>query len=176
LQVWPELTRSTFQVLHSGLVSGPICQHHTKLERLARDRHFTLLQKSVNYGRKKFCSTGPRLEQKRRNRKLFPIYSIWSFGGYGEAKKDLKPKQFSMFCWKYGVMTFWTTTFSITTLDISDTRHNDTQHKWHSEKVTLSISDTQNNNSLPKTECHVSFMIILNVSVLNVVMLSIVAS
>ncbi len=31
----------------------------TRLERLARDKHFSLLQKSVNYGHKIFYSTGP---------------------------------------------------------------------------------------------------------------------
>ncbi len=31
----------------------------TRLERLARDKHFSLLQKSVIYGHKKFYSTGP---------------------------------------------------------------------------------------------------------------------
>ncbi len=40
--------------------SGFTCKHETMLERLTRDKHSSLLQKSVNYGRKKFYSTGPR--------------------------------------------------------------------------------------------------------------------
>jgi hypothetical protein len=39
--------------------SGLTCKHYTRLERLARDKHSSLLRKSVNYGRKKFYSTGP---------------------------------------------------------------------------------------------------------------------
>ncbi len=37
-------------------VSG---KHYTRLERLARDKHSSLLRKSVNYCRNKFCDTGP---------------------------------------------------------------------------------------------------------------------
>ncbi len=39
--------------------SGLTCIHKTRLERLARDKHSSLLQKSVNYGHKKFYSTSP---------------------------------------------------------------------------------------------------------------------
>ncbi len=35
--------------------------HKTRLERLARDKHSSLLQKSVNYGQKKFNNIGPRV-------------------------------------------------------------------------------------------------------------------
>ncbi len=35
-------------------------KHKTRLERLAKDKHLSLLQKSVNYGRKKF-STRPHV-------------------------------------------------------------------------------------------------------------------
>ncbi len=35
-------------------------KHQTRLERLARDKHYSLLQKSVNYEHNKFYSTGPR--------------------------------------------------------------------------------------------------------------------
>jgi hypothetical protein len=41
--------------------SGPTGKHYTLLERLARDKHSSLLRKSVNYGRKKDYSTGPRV-------------------------------------------------------------------------------------------------------------------
>jgi hypothetical protein len=34
-----------------------------KLERLARDKHFSILQKTINYGRKKFNSTSPKGEE-----------------------------------------------------------------------------------------------------------------
>ncbi len=34
-------------------------KHYTRLQRLARDKHSSLLRKSVNYDRKKFYSTGP---------------------------------------------------------------------------------------------------------------------
>ncbi len=33
----------------------------TRLERLAKDKHCSLLQKSVNYGRNEFYSTGPTI-------------------------------------------------------------------------------------------------------------------
>ncbi len=36
-------------------------KHYTRLERLARDKHTSLLRKSVNQSRNKFYSTGPRL-------------------------------------------------------------------------------------------------------------------
>jgi len=39
--------------------SGHTCKHWTWLERLARDKHSSLLRKYVNYGSKKFYSTGP---------------------------------------------------------------------------------------------------------------------
>ncbi len=39
--------------------SGLSRKHYTRLERLATDKHLSLLRKSVNYGRKMFYSTGP---------------------------------------------------------------------------------------------------------------------
>jgi hypothetical protein len=39
--------------------SGLTRNYWTRLERLARDKHASLLRKSVNYVRKKFYSTGP---------------------------------------------------------------------------------------------------------------------
>ncbi len=39
--------------------SGFTYKHKTRLERLANHKHSSLLQKSVNYGRNKFYSTGP---------------------------------------------------------------------------------------------------------------------
>ncbi len=38
-------------------------KHSTRLERIAIDKHSSLLRKSVNYGRKKFYSTGPCIFQ-----------------------------------------------------------------------------------------------------------------
>ncbi len=40
--------------------TGLTCKHYTRVERLARDKHFTLLRKSVNYGRNKFYNIGPK--------------------------------------------------------------------------------------------------------------------
>jgi hypothetical protein len=40
--------------------SGLTCKHYTRLERLARDKHSSLLQKFVTYGRKKFYNIVPR--------------------------------------------------------------------------------------------------------------------
>jgi hypothetical protein len=39
--------------------SGLTRKHYAKLESVARDKHSSLLQKSVNYGRNKFYHTGP---------------------------------------------------------------------------------------------------------------------
>jgi hypothetical protein len=41
---------------------GHSYKHWTSLERPARDKHSSLSQNFVNYGRKKFYSIGPRLE------------------------------------------------------------------------------------------------------------------
>ncbi len=49
---------STFQVLHSRFGSYP--QTWDWLERRDRGKHSSLLRKSVNYGRKRFYSTGHR--------------------------------------------------------------------------------------------------------------------
>ncbi len=35
------------------------CKHQTRLLKFARDKHSSLLQKFVNYGRKKFYNIGP---------------------------------------------------------------------------------------------------------------------
>ncbi len=43
---------STWYALHSGLLRQTIQQ--TRLERLTRDRHSSLLRKIVNYGQKSF--------------------------------------------------------------------------------------------------------------------------
>ncbi len=47
-------TERCFTWVGSGLTQ----KHYTRLERLARDKHSSLLRKSVTYGRKKFYSTG----------------------------------------------------------------------------------------------------------------------
>ncbi len=52
----PTLEWSTWKVLHKG--------------RLARDRHSSLLRKSVNYGRKKFYSTGAKCLYRKFTSKL----------------------------------------------------------------------------------------------------------
>ncbi len=43
-------------------LSGLILKHLTKLERLAMDKHSSLLQKLVNYGHKKVLIVGHRLK------------------------------------------------------------------------------------------------------------------
>ena len=43
----------------SSIVQAPVLPTKTKLERLARDKHSSLLQKSVNYGEKSFITLGP---------------------------------------------------------------------------------------------------------------------
>jgi hypothetical protein len=48
-------------------------KHLTRLEKLARDKHSSLLQKSVKYSSYKFFSTGPRILQSK------PLnYSYWA--------------------------------------------------------------------------------------------------
>ncbi len=44
--------------------SGLTQKHETRLERLAKDKHSSLLQKSVNYVCKFFYSTGPKPQAK----------------------------------------------------------------------------------------------------------------
>jgi hypothetical protein len=61
-------------MLHSGNC-GLTNKHSNRLEKLARDKHSSLLQKSVNYGCKKLYSTGPRLESLRTNA-LAPLASL----------------------------------------------------------------------------------------------------
>ncbi len=46
-----------FNLVGPGLAS----KHWTRLERLAKDKHSSVLRRSVNYGHNKFYSTGPRL-------------------------------------------------------------------------------------------------------------------
>ncbi len=43
---------------------GLALKHWTRLEKLARDKHSSLLRKYLNYGRNKFYSTGPRCQPK----------------------------------------------------------------------------------------------------------------
>jgi hypothetical protein len=57
-------------------------KYKTRLERLDKDKHSCLLRKSVNYGHKKFYSTGPRGLEKHLDDPIpngdFPV--INSFG------------------------------------------------------------------------------------------------
>jgi hypothetical protein len=57
------LSLPNFSSLVSCLWVGPglARKHWTRLEKLARDKHSSLLRKSVNYGRNKFYSTGPKM-------------------------------------------------------------------------------------------------------------------
>ncbi len=41
-------------MLHASLASGPIHKYWTRQERLAKDKHCSLLGKSINYSHKKF--------------------------------------------------------------------------------------------------------------------------
>jgi hypothetical protein len=45
--------------------SGLTRKHETRLERLARDKHLSLLRKSVNYGRKSFIVQAPEVLQEK---------------------------------------------------------------------------------------------------------------
>jgi hypothetical protein len=47
-----------FTEVGSGLTNN----HYTRLERLVRDKHSSLLRKFVNYGQKKFYNIGPRVQ------------------------------------------------------------------------------------------------------------------
>jgi hypothetical protein len=65
----------------SRVCSSLTCKHSARLERLARDKHFGLLRKYVNYGSKRFHSTGPRAQCYKtfygRNLRIFVIsYSV----------------------------------------------------------------------------------------------------
>jgi hypothetical protein len=51
--------RSTFQFLHSVVSYGLAHEHKTKLERLAKDKHYSLLEKLVNYDHKKLYNIWP---------------------------------------------------------------------------------------------------------------------
>ncbi len=42
-----------------AIVPGKTHKHKTRMERLAKDKHSSLLQKFVTYGRKKFDRIGP---------------------------------------------------------------------------------------------------------------------
>ncbi len=52
-------SEAPFRCSNLGLAPGLTHKHLTRLERLARDKHSSLLRKSANYGCKKFYSTGP---------------------------------------------------------------------------------------------------------------------
>ncbi len=53
-----------FICLGSNLISS----HYSRLERLARDKHSSLLRKSLNYGQKKVYNIGPRLERHAKDK------------------------------------------------------------------------------------------------------------
>ncbi len=48
------------EIFFTQVGSGLTCKHLTRLEGLARDKHSSSLQKSVNYGSNKCYDTGPR--------------------------------------------------------------------------------------------------------------------
>jgi hypothetical protein len=53
--LWSGTTERCFILVGFGLT----CNHYTRLEELARDKHSFLLQKFVNCGQKKSYSIGP---------------------------------------------------------------------------------------------------------------------
>jgi hypothetical protein len=55
---------------YSTGLCGLTRKHYTRLERLARDKHSSLLRKSVNYISKKFYSTGQKAEYSIFGKKL----------------------------------------------------------------------------------------------------------
>ncbi len=52
---WREAPERSFTQVGSGLTR----KHYTRLERLAKDKHSSLLQKSVNYGQKSIITLAP---------------------------------------------------------------------------------------------------------------------
>ncbi len=54
-------SEAPFRCSTLGQAPGLTDKHYTRLERLAKDKHSSLLRKSVNYGHKKFYSTDPSL-------------------------------------------------------------------------------------------------------------------
>ncbi len=56
------MTEVHFRCSTLGLAPGLTHKHYTRPAILARDKHSSLLRKSVNYGRKKFYSIGPRMK------------------------------------------------------------------------------------------------------------------
>ncbi len=51
--------RGAPEISFTWVRSSLICKHQTRLERLARDKHSSLLQKSVNYGQKSLITLAP---------------------------------------------------------------------------------------------------------------------
>jgi hypothetical protein len=54
-------SEAPFRCSTPGSAPGLTHKYYTRQEKLARDKHSSLLQKSVNYGRKKFYGKGPCL-------------------------------------------------------------------------------------------------------------------
>ncbi len=57
-------SEAPFRCSNLGQAPGSTRKHKTKLERLARDKHSSLLRKFVNYGNKKFYNIDPWPEAK----------------------------------------------------------------------------------------------------------------
>jgi hypothetical protein len=64
----------TFQVLRSRVGSWPHLQTLDWLERLARDKHSSILRKSVNYGCKKLYRIGPWLKIPHQQQSMNAIF------------------------------------------------------------------------------------------------------
>jgi hypothetical protein len=52
-------SETSFRYSTLGWAPGLTHKHKTRLERLGRDKHYSLLQKSVNYGQKSFITLAP---------------------------------------------------------------------------------------------------------------------
>ncbi len=64
-------SEAPFRCSTPGQAPGLTRTHQTRLERLARDKHSSLLQRSVNYGRKRFYSTGSRASTNSQNKTFY---------------------------------------------------------------------------------------------------------
>ncbi len=56
----------SFQMLHYWVGPGLIRRHWTRLERLARNKHSSLLRKSVNYASKRFIGLTPLVNKGKK--------------------------------------------------------------------------------------------------------------
>jgi hypothetical protein len=64
-KVGAQMKEANFRYSTLGLAPGLTQKHYTRLAILARDKHSSLLQKSVNYEQKMFYNIGSCWKQKK---------------------------------------------------------------------------------------------------------------